>query len=99
MLVPELDQADYADIIFIADFFGKHTLGVIRSKVDGENNEHKLSNIALKFNIKYGGNNHWLDNDKLNEALRSDRSHTIVLGADVGHPGIGASWKALMSSS
>jgi hypothetical protein len=43
MLVPEPDQADYAEIKFIANFLGKYTLCVIGSKVDGENNEQKLS--------------------------------------------------------
>lgn len=50
--------------------------------------DQKGSNIALKYNLKLGQTNHFLDNNSL-RAIRSSgqRCDTIVIGADVTHPG------------
>ena len=41
------------------------------------------------MNMKFGGDNHWLDEPKLEILLskRSKKQSTMALGADVTHPG------------
>ncbi|KAF2867795.1 Piwi domain-containing protein [Massariosphaeria phaeospora] len=48
-----------------------------------------LDNIAMKFNSKSGGSNHNLSSTSL-DLLREYRDVTIILGADVTHPGVGS---------
>lgn len=51
-----------------------------------------MSNLALKVNMKMGGENHWLNSDVWHEIFgsNSQKKSTIILGADVTHPPAGA---------
>jgi eukaryotic translation initiation factor 2C len=88
----------YAKIKRVGDFLGHHTICAIENKIkDGKPNEiggfcwQHFSNMALKVNLKLGGDNHWLNDDDLNEVLVGElRSNTMILGSDVTHPGHGA---------
>jgi eukaryotic translation initiation factor 2C len=50
----------------------------------------RLSNLALKFNMKSGGHNHVLNSLDLNDLLRKERNSTVIFGADVTHPPVGS---------
>jgi eukaryotic translation initiation factor 2C len=88
----------YAKIKRVGDFLGHHTICAIENKIkDGKPNEiggfcwQHFSNMALKVNLKLGGDNHWLNDDDLNEVLVGElRNNTMILGSDVTHPGHGA---------
>ncbi|KAF2122669.1 Piwi domain-containing protein [Lophiotrema nucula] len=62
--------------------------GSPKTKVKVVDDQH-MSNLALKVNLKMGGDNHWLDAAKFNAYLGGRKDETIVLGADVAHPGSG----------
>lgn len=90
ILIPGKDQEIYAKIKKIADFAGKHTLCAIGSKLRMKGSEQNMSNLALKVNMKFGGDNHHLPTTELDKILGERRKGTIILGADVAHPGVGA---------
>ena len=89
----------YPTIKRIADFYGRHVICVKEDKIwlwDRRDkiwkvNDQTASNLALKINMKFNGENHRLDLDLLNSAISNkDRKRTIVMGADVAHPSPGA---------
>ncbi|KAI4650583.1 hypothetical protein J4E93_002940 [Alternaria ventricosa] len=101
LLLAEKDFDKYAKIKRTSDFEGYHTICAIGSKIqDDRNNDHNktgnrwqhLSNLALKVNLKLGGDNHWLDNEMLDKLLGGEESRrsTMILGSDVTHPGNGS---------
>ena len=76
----------YASIKRVGDIVvGVPTICVRRETIDNaaRGDLQRLSNIALKFNMKTGGTNHYLAGPSL-QPLRSGQ--TIVIGADVTHP-------------
>lgn len=83
----------YAKIKRAGDFLGHHTICAVGEKIadDGGFRSQHFSNMALKVNLKLGGDNHWLNDDDLNEVLVGElRNNTMILGSDVTHPGHGA---------
>ncbi|KAH5324478.1 hypothetical protein HBI12_092410 [Parastagonospora nodorum] len=83
--------------------YGCYTVCAVGSKLvdrdGGRGDEQKkgtryqiLSNLALKLNMKMGGDNHWLDSASLNRAVGSEArtKTTMICGADVTHPSAGA---------
>jgi hypothetical protein len=94
ILIPEKDYHNYATAKRIADFAGRHVLFAIGSKLFNFRKEdfdqQYMSNLALKINMKFGGENHHLDTTGLSNVLSAKiRRDTIVLGADIGHTGAG----------
>lgn len=91
IVIPDRDEDQYAAIKRMADLtIGSHTLCVVGRK-KGKPVQFNLqfqANLAMKINMKMGGDNHHLDNQKLNTILTEKvRKQTIILGADVTHPG------------
>jgi eukaryotic translation initiation factor 2C len=68
--------------------YNAHSLCMTRNTFDGKNWQTCLSNTAMKVNLKATGSNHTIieKNSKLREIFKN----TLVLGADVTHPGPGA---------
>jgi hypothetical protein len=74
-----------------ADFAGYHSLCAVGSKIardDGRNDKtgsrwQHFSNLALKLNMKMGGDNHWLEPNALNKAFGSQegKRSTMVMGS------------------
>jgi hypothetical protein len=93
VLLSDKDYDGYAKLKRTADCEeGQHTICAIGSKIklSGPARHQHFSNLALKVNMKMGGANHFLHSGKLDMLLgRSRRSGTIILGADVTHPGHG----------
>ncbi|KAL1798145.1 hypothetical protein ACET3X_002182 [Alternaria dauci] len=99
ILLQKKDFDIYAKIKRTADFSGYHTICAVGSKITdrplrGINTfrQQHFSNMALKVNLKLGGDNHWLNDDDLNKVLggKELRQTTIIFGSDVTHPGHGA---------
>ncbi|CAN9187777.1 unnamed protein product [Alternaria alternata] len=95
VLLNDKEFDTYATIKRAGDFLGHHTICAVASKI--KNDEpggfrwQHLSNMALKVNLKLGGDNHWLNDDDLNKVLVGElRNNTMILGSDVTHPGHGA---------
>ena len=92
VVIPNNCFDDYACIKRIGDLsLGIHTVCITRDvarRMINANGGQVASNLAMKFNIKARGDNHYFTGNALN-ALRTlnHRAHTIVLGADVTHPG------------
>lgn len=67
---------------------GKHTICVVGSKIANPRGRDKyFANVALKFNLKLGGRNQEIDNNKLG-VISEDK--TMVVGLDVTHPSPGS---------
>lgn len=87
-----VDYDLYASAKRLTDFFGRRILFAVGSKFkkrSGEFDKQFLSNLALKINIRKGGENHNLDKFELDKCFNKiKRTDTIVLGADIGHGGV-----------
>lgn len=71
---------------------GKHTICVVGSKFANERGQDKyFANVALKFNLKLGGRNQEIDDNKLG-VISEDK--TMVVGLDVTHPSPGSAQTA-----
>ena len=92
VVMREKDYDDYACIKRVGDLIeGVHTICVTKKTVSRDRGiEQTFSNIALKYNIKVGGDNHRLGGDTLNNLKTNNRANTIVIGADVTHPNNGS---------
>lgn len=97
MLLPEKNSINnYAEIKRAGDLVaGQHTLCAIASKSTKQKPGNRLgyfANLALKVNLKAGGDNWFPDQKRLTELLGSKkgRESTLILGADVTHPGMGS---------
>ncbi|KAF2658674.1 stem cell self-renewal protein Piwi, partial [Lophiostoma macrostomum CBS 122681] len=92
VLLDEKDFDKYSTVKRIADLeYGQHSLCAEAGKIfksGGKRLQH-LSNLALKVNMKVGGDNHQLDPKQLESLLEVP---TMILGADVTHPGVGSKW-------
>jgi len=98
ILLKEKNYGMYSRIKRVADLeCGKYTVCVVGSKLFDDQNSRRvarfqvMSNLALKVNMKMGGDNHWLDFAHLNNAIGSANraKNTMVCGADVTHPSSG----------
>ncbi len=72
--------------------FGIHTICVVGHKLAKTNGQDQLlANIALKLNLKLGGNNQLVDRARLGII---GENKTMVVGIDVTHPSPGSSHDA-----
>lgn len=94
VILPGRDKSDntelYSYIKTLGDTkYGIHTICVVGSKFTGGRGEDQyFANVALKFNLKLGGNNQMVDPTRLS-FLNEDK--TMVVGIDVTHPSPGSS--------
>lgn len=97
VILPGRDKSDntelYSYIKTLGDTkYGIHTICVVGSKFTGGRGEDQyFANVALKFNLKLGGNNQMVDPSRLS-FLNEDK--TMVVGIDVTHPSPGSSSNA-----
>lgn len=66
--------------------YGIHTICSVGSKIENPSDQY-LRNVALKVNLKLGGDNHLLQRDNLG-LIAEDK--TMVVGIDVTHPSPGS---------
>ena len=86
LVLPDNNPTAYALFKNIADReLGIHSLCVTRRCIQGQLGK-KISNIVLKLNLKAAGVNHTTNQG----AIFRTMADTLVLGADVTHPGNGA---------
>lgn len=94
VILPGRDKSDntelYSYVKTLGDTkYGIHTICVVGSKFTGGRGEDQyFANVALKFNLKLGGNNQMVDPTRLS-FLNEDK--TMVVGIDVTHPSPGSS--------
>lgn len=97
VILPGRDKSDntelYSYIKTLGDTkYGIHTICVVGSKFTGGRGEDQyFANVALKFNLKLGGNNQMVEPSRLS-FLNEDK--TMVVGIDVTHPSPGSSSNA-----
>ncbi|CAN9251435.1 unnamed protein product [Alternaria alternata] len=65
---------------------GLHSICVTQTALSGPARGQLMGNLMLKMNLKTGGSNHCVADGKMKEILPD----TLVLGADVTHPGKGS---------
>ncbi|KAF2005628.1 Piwi-domain-containing protein [Amniculicola lignicola CBS 123094] len=77
------NEEQYALIKRAADLkYGRHVLCTAKKSMAGFGEQQRLSNLAMKVNLKMQGDNQALDFAKI---LEKGVDNTIVLGADVTH--------------
>lgn len=94
VILPGRDKSDntelYSNVKTLGDIrYGIHTICVVGSKFTGGKGEDQyFANVALKFNLKLGGNNQMVEPSRMS-FLNEDK--TMVVGIDVTHPSPGSS--------
>lgn len=89
IMLPNKDAEVYERIKWWADTQSAvHTISVTPEKRKNIGNSQFDGNLALKFNAKAGGRNHTLETAEL-KFLHGENA-TMVVGADVTHPGPGS---------
>lgn len=92
IVLPGLDKK-YDEYASVKDPFdthlGVHTVRVTGGKLNKLGGPTFQANLALKFSVKVGGRNHIMA-DSAQKLLHSKGGPTMVVGADVTHPGVGA---------
>lgn len=94
VILPGRDKSDntelYSYVKTLGDTkYGIHTICVVGSKFTGGRGEDQyFANVALKFNLKLGGNNQMVEPSRLS-FINEDK--TMVVGIDVTHPSPGSS--------
>ena len=85
VILPSRQTVLYGIIKYLGDVkYGIHTVCAIADKIGKERGQDMyMANIALKFNLKRGGRNQALHNEKL---TLLQTKPTIVFGIDVTHP-------------
>lgn len=85
VVLPNQNATTYSYVKYLGDVeYGIHTVCVVAEKLGKERGQLQyFSNVALKFNLKRGGINQALTNDKL--GILGD-GKTMVIGIDVTHP-------------
>nr|ANS14269.1 argonaute protein [Valsa mali] len=97
VILPGRDKTDntelYSYIKTLGDTkYGIHTICVVGAKfASGRGEDQYFANVALKFNLKLGGNNQMVDPTHLS-FINDDK--TMIVGIDVTHPSPGSSDKA-----
>lgn len=87
IVLPAANMHLYDRIKFLCDVkYGMATVCSVGSKL-AKNQDQYFRNLALKFNLKLGGNNQEVKNQKLG-FLEEDK--TMVVGIDVTHPSPGS---------
>lgn len=90
IILPHTPIPLYNRIKILGDIkYGVHTICSVGSKVaNPKGQDQYLRNLALKFNLKLGGNNHLVDPSRLG-FIAEDK--TMIVGIDVTHPSPGSS--------
>ena len=92
VIMPYADTPIYNRIKFACDVkAGLRNVCVVASKFAKDRNDQYFANVALKFNLKLGGRNQILDNNKLGII---PEGKTMVVGIDVTHPSPGSASNA-----
>jgi eukaryotic translation initiation factor 2C len=92
VILPFADTTIYNRVKYACDVKeGLLNVCVTAQKFGKPNNSQYFANVALKFNLKLGGRNQFLDNNKLGLLAEGK---TMVVGIDVTHPSPGSSSKA-----
>lgn len=92
VIIPYVDSSIYNRVKFACDVKdGLLNVCTIGSKFAKPNNDQYFANVALKFNLKLGGRNQYLDNVKLGIIAEGK---TMVVGIDVTHPSPGSASNA-----
>lgn len=97
VILPGRDKTDntelYSYVKTLGDTkYGIHTICVVGAKFAGGRGEDQyFANVALKFNLKLGGNNQMVDPSRLS-FISEDK--TMIVGIDVTHPSPGSSDRA-----
>ncbi|KAI0390066.1 ribonuclease H-like domain-containing protein [Xylariaceae sp. FL0594] len=90
VILPHAPTPLYNRIKQLGDIkYGIHTVCSVGSKIlkNGQFNDQYMRNVALKINLKFGGNNHIVDANNLG-FLTEDK--TMIVGIDVTHPSPGS---------
>ena len=93
VILPAKGPVTYNQVKFLADVkFGIHTVCAVSEKVQNEvakgtRGIQYFANLTLKFNLKNGGANQLLPQDKLGVLRDGD---TMIVGIDVTHPAPGS---------
>lgn len=92
VILPAADTAIYNRVKYVCDVKeGLLNACVVANKFAKPSNNQYFANVALKVNLKLGGQNQLLENAKL--GLLSE-GKTMVVGIDVTHPSPGSSSEA-----
>lgn len=97
VILPGRDKSDntelYNTIKTLGDTkYGIHTVCVVGQKFIGDRGQDQyFANVALKFNLKLGGNNQMVEPTRLS-FIQEDK--TMLVGIDVTHPSPGSSDRA-----
>jgi hypothetical protein len=89
ILIPEKDYDLYAYAKQLCDFNRRHVLFATGPKLLKTGWEQVMSNLALRVNMKFSGQSHYLKPAELDKLLPKIRAKTIVLSADIGYSGAG----------
>jgi hypothetical protein len=89
ILIPENDYEIYAFAKRLCDYNKRHILFAIGSKFFKGGSDQFTSNLALKVNMKFGGQSHHFKPAELDKLLPKIRARIIILGVDIGHSGAG----------
>ncbi|KAJ8123081.1 hypothetical protein ONZ43_g881 [Nemania bipapillata] len=91
VILPESPIPLYNRVKYLGDVkYGMHTICIVGSKMDKGGDQY-LRNVALKANLKLGGENHFVQPQSLG-LISEDK--TMVVGIDVTHPSPGSSENA-----
>jgi hypothetical protein len=86
VMLPSNSADDYAALKWWADTqVGINTICIIADKFKELGKPGFQANLALKFNMKSGGTNHTLPAAEV--GMLHEKGRTMVVGADVSHPG------------
>lgn len=92
VILPSVNTSIYNQVKFACDVKeGLLNICTVSSKLAKPNNDQYFANIVLKFNLKLGGRNQYLDSTKLGIIAEGK---TMVVGIDVTHPSPGSSSNA-----
>lgn len=92
VILPAADVAIYSRVKYVCDIQeGLLNVCVVANKFAKSNNTQYFKNVALKVNLKLGGQNQFLEKSKL--GLLSE-GRTMIVGIDVTHPSPGSSPEA-----
>jgi eukaryotic translation initiation factor 2C len=84
ILLERKDFDKYATIKRTSDFTGHYTICAVANKIkDQGNNLQFFSNLALKVNMKMGGDNYWLNSIVLDGLLGGTmhKNRTMIIGS------------------
>ncbi|KAJ3576121.1 hypothetical protein NPX13_g3804 [Xylaria arbuscula] len=99
VVLPTDTTSIYSYLKQLADVeYGVHTVCTVGSKLARPRNDQYFRNVALKVNLKLGGNNQRVADQDLG-ILGGSQSDTMVVGIDVTHPSPGSAETARSRSA